>query len=68
MAQKGVECDPLEFWLALNATYSDLCNVFKKHGVNTIDAYVDAAKAFWLNDKDSVPNKLAAYYTFIVKH
>lgn len=67
-SQKGIDCEPLEFWLALNATYSDLSKVFKKHGIANIDAYVDFALAFWINDKDAVDNKLAMYYTYIVKH
>lgn len=69
MAQKGIEEDPLKFYLAMNATYSDLCKVFKKYGIgNKIDTYIDFAKAFWLNDVDAVPNKLAAYYENVVKH
>lgn len=68
MAQKEIDGSPVEFWVALNATYSDLCKVFKKYGINTIDAYVDFAKAFWLDDQDAVPNKLAAYYESVVEH
>lgn len=68
MAQREIDGSPVEFWVALNATYSDLCKVFKKYGINTIDAYVDFAKAFWLEDSDSVPNKLTAYYDYVVKH
>ncbi len=67
MAQKGITGDPVEMWVALNATYSDLSPVFKKHKIDTIDAYVDFARAFWLNDKDAVDNKLAEYYKHIVK-
>lgn len=68
MAQKGIECDPIEFFVALNATHSDLSREFKKYGINNIDAYVDFAKAFWLHDKDAQPDKLARYYMDIVKH
>lgn len=67
-AQKGIDGSPLEFWIALNATYSDLCKMFKKYGINTVDAYVDFAKAFWLDDKDATKDKLAAYFTYVVKH
>lgn len=67
MAQKGVECDPLEFFVTLNIIYSDYCGVAKKLGVNTIDFYTCMAKAF-LDDKDAVDDKLSAYYTYIVKH
>lgn len=61
MAQKGIECDPLDFFLAINLTYSDLSKQFQKYGINKIDAYVDFAKAFWLNDKD-FPDKLEKYH------
>lgn len=68
MAQKGVECDPLEFWLALNMMYSDYCKVFRKYGVgDKIDFYVDMAKAF-LEDKDAYPDKLMRYYDSVVRH
>lgn len=66
MAQKGIQCDPYEFFVVLNAMYSDYCSVFKKHGVNTIDMYVDTACA-WLNDSDAMPNKASRYYEYIVK-
>ena len=66
MAQKGIECDPLEFWVALNAMYSDYMPVAKKLGVNNMDFYTQMAKAF-LDDKDALPDKLARYYEYIVK-
>lgn len=65
MAQRQIQCDPVEFFLALNLTYSDLCKEFRKFGINNMDAYVDFAKAFWLNDKD-VPDKLSRYYEMVV--
>ena len=68
MAQRGIEEEPMMFWLALNAEYSDRCKQYKKHNVNTIDMYVDGALDFWLHDKDAVSNKLAAYYECVVKH
>lgn len=67
MAQKEISGSPIEFWIALNATYSDLCKMFKKYGINTVDAYVDFAKTFWMDDKDAVPDKLAAYFTYVSK-
>lgn len=66
MAQKGIEANPFEFFAILNAMYSDYCAVFKKHGVNTMDMYIDLACAF-LNDSDAMPNKAALYYECIVK-
>lgn len=66
--QKGLDVPALEFWVALNATYSDLCKMFKKYGINTVDAYVDFAKVFWLDDKDAASDKLAEYFTHVVRH
>lgn len=71
MAQKEINGSPLEFWVALNSAYSDLCKVAKKLGVNTVDFYACMAEAF-LNDKDAVggggAEKLAAYYNAVVDH
>lgn len=67
MASREIDGSPIEFWVALNATYSDLCKVFKKYGIGNLDAYVDFAEAFWLDDKDAQPDKLARYYEYIVK-
>ena len=65
--QKNLDCDPVEFWVAMNAAYSDLCKVAKKYNVNTVDYYVDYVKAFWFNDQDAEPHKLSAYYEGVVK-
>lgn len=65
--QHGLECDPVEFWVAMNAAYSDLCKFAKKYNTNTVNYYVDFVKSFWFNDQDAVPNKLAAYYEGVVK-
>lgn len=67
MRQHGIQCEPAEFYAALNMLYSDFCEIFKKHGVNKIDFYADMAKA-WLDDKDAVSDKLSAYYEYVVKH
>lgn len=68
MAQKGIECDPVKLWAAVNAEYSDRQAVNKKYGVDKLDFYVDSAIAYWLQDKDAVKDKLSAYYTHVVKH
>lgn len=65
-AQKGIECDPMEFYAAINMVYSDYGKVAKKLGVNTIDFYADMAKAF-LHDKDAPEDKLARYYEYIAR-
>ncbi len=68
MNQKGIECDPVKLWAAVNAEYSDRQAVNKKYGVDKLDFYVDSAIAYWLQDKDAVKDKLSAYYTHVVKH
>lgn len=65
-AQKGVTCDPLEFWIAMNMVYSDYFGVAKKFNINNTDFYVELAKAF-LDDKDAGEGKLARYYEFVVR-
>ena len=66
MAQHKVQCDPYEFFAALNMVYSDYSAVAKKMNVNTMDFYVCMAKAF-LDDKDAGEDKLARYYEYVVK-
>lgn len=59
--QKGLQCDPVEFWAAMNASYSDLGKMAKKHNLG-IDFWVDYVKAFWFEDADAGPDKLAMYH------
>ena len=63
-----VNFDPVEFWVAMNATYSDICAASSKHGVDNIDFYTDIATAFWLKDEDAVENNESAYYEHVVNH
>ena len=67
MSQRGIKHDPAVFWAILNSMYSDYCAVFKKHGVNNMDFYVDMASA-WINDRDAVKDKAGAYFEYVVKH
>lgn len=67
MQQRNINADPAEFFAILNSVYSDYYTVAKKHNVHNIDFYIDIAKA-WLDDKDAVPDKAAAYYEYVVKH
>lgn len=66
ITQKGLDCDPVEFFVAMNLMYSDYGKVAKKMGVNNLDFYVDMAKAF-LDDKDAAEDKLARYYEYVVQ-
>lgn len=65
--QRNIECDPVDFNIAMNMMYSDYCKVAQKMSVNNVDFYCYMAKAF-LDDKDSnAEDKLAAYYYAIVR-
>lgn len=65
MTQKSIDCDPVEFYAAMNMMYSDYAKVAKMLGMNTVDFYVEMAKAF-LDDKDAGPGKIAKYYEYVV--
>lgn len=65
--QYAPNCDPIEFYAAINMIYSDYGQVLHKYGMDKADVYADMAKAF-LQDADAVPDKLAAYYHYIVQH
>lgn len=67
MKQKGIGIDSEKFWCTMNMIYSDYVGVASKFGVNNVDFYAEMAVVF-LHDKDAVPDKLAAYYTHVVKH
>lgn len=67
MKQRSIDCDPIEFWVAMNVMFSDYGKVFSKYGMgDRTEFYADMAKAF-LDDKDAVDNKLAMYYECIVE-
>lgn len=67
MEQARADCDPHEFYAVMNALHSDYYEVAKKYGVERPDFFADMTKA-WLEDKDAVKDKAAAYYEYVVKH
>lgn len=66
MKQVGFQGDPMEFFVILNAMYSDYCKAAKKFGVDRPDFYAELAKA-WLDDPDAEDDKAMLYYEYIVK-
>lgn len=67
-AQRGINCDGLAFWVAMNMVYSDYAKVAEKINANSMDFYAYMAKAF-LDDKDARNQggeKLARYYEYVV--
>lgn len=73
--KKGLtDIDETAFWAAMNASYSDLCEFFAKHGLNQPEIYADYVTVYWFEDEDAVgegngnQEKIAAYYTAVVEH
>lgn len=56
-----------EFYAMMNAMYSDYSEVAKRYGVTDPGFFAEMAKAF-IHDKDANPDKVQAYYEYIVKH
>ena len=68
MQKKGIQCDPVRLWVAMNADYSDNVLINRKYGVDNPEFYMDSAIARWPNDTDAVEDKQAAYYMYVTKH
>ena len=68
MQSRGVQGDPLTIWVGMNAEYSDGVMLNRKYGMDRPEYYLDAAITKWMNDKDAVDDKAAAYYMHVVKH
>lgn len=64
--QRGFNCNPVTFWVAMNMMYSDYCEVAKKNNASTVEFFADMAKAF-LVDVDAKPDKLARYYECVAE-
>lgn len=66
MEQHKIDCDPYEFYAAINMMYSDYCKVAKEFNVDSAAYYAKLAKAF-LEDKDAGKGKLKRYYECVVE-
>lgn len=64
--QRGIQCDPVKFYVAMNMMYSDYVKAAEKVNCSSMDFYAYMAKAF-LDDKDAQPDKLERYYRYIVE-
>ena len=62
--QRNINCDPNDFWAAMNMMYSDYCQVAKRQSVDTPGFYADMAKAF-LEDTDAEDGKAYLYWDCI---
>lgn len=63
--QRNINCDPNDFWAAMNMMYSDYCTVARSYSADNQNFYADMAAAF-LHDKDAVPGKIVKYLDVIV--
>lgn len=66
MAQRGIDCDPMDFWVTLNMMHSDYSKVAKAYSTDNPNFYADMAAAF-LCDEDAVKDKLVQYWEHIPK-
>ena len=66
--QRGLQVDPIRLWVGMNAEYSDNVMINRKYGVDKQEYYLESAIAKWLNDKDAVDDKEAAYFMHVIKH
>lgn len=66
MVQRGIDCDPIDFWLTLNMMHSDYSKVAKAYSADNPNFYADLAAAF-LCDEDAVEDKLVQYWEHIPK-
>lgn len=66
--QRSLQVDPIRLWVAMNAEYSDNVMINRKYGVDKQEYYLESAIAKWLNDKDAVDDKEAAYFMHVIKH
>lgn len=66
--QRSLQVDPIRLWVGMNAEYSDNVMINRKYGVDKQEYYLESAIAKWLNDKDAVDDKEAAYFMHVIKH
>lgn len=66
MKQRNIDCEPAEFYAAMNMLWSDYGKVAEKFGVSNVEYWAELSKAF-LMDKDAEEDKLALYYECIVR-
>lgn len=67
MSQRSIDCNPIDFWAAVNMMHSDYALVARAYSTDTSSFYADMAAAF-LQDKDAATGKLVKYWESIPKH
>lgn len=67
MRQRGYDHDPCEFYVVINAMYSDYGKTAAKYSVDKPEFWADLAHDF-LCDADAEDDKVGRYFRDIVKH
>ena len=67
LKKRKCKCEPLEFWVIVNAMKSDYPKLAAKYGVDHLDFFADMAVE-WLEDRDAKPGKAVNYYNYVVRH
>ena len=67
MRQRGYDHKPMDFWVAMNAMYSDYGKVMAKYGADKPEIWADMADA-WITDPDARGHKVGRYYRDVVEH
>ena len=65
--QRGIDCDPLAFYVTMNMMHSDYCKAAEKVNASSVDFYAYMARAF-VDDKDAGDGKISRYFSCVVKH
>ena len=63
--QRNINCDPNDFWAAMNMMHSDYCTVARSYSADNQNFYADMAAAF-LRDKDEENKKIVKYLDVIM--
>jgi hypothetical protein len=67
MHARKLHCDPVEYWVIVNAMRSDYPKLAAKYGVDHMDFFADMAVE-WLEDEDARPGKAENYWKCVVNH
>lgn len=67
MHQRGYNHRPCEFWVVMNALFSDYGKTIIKYNADKPELWADMAHDF-IDDGDAVEDKVAKYWRDVVKH
>lgn len=67
MKKQGYNCDPVEFYVVMNALFSDYGKTVIKYGADKVELWADLAYDF-IHDAEAVDGKVGKYWRDIVRH